>query len=149
MIILKSSSEMTAKNQVTEWKTYTSNEGGYSVSYPAQFSILSENATSVTFSDIPDDPWFISVGASTTTFATVEEWIVDQDKKYKNTTVVERHVVIDGNDAIVTYQKDATESYPNEKRAIFIKNGRVYEISTRFNVDEKKVWDSFHVNTPE
>ena len=131
--------------QITEWKTYTSDKGGYSVSYPSNFLILSSNETSVAFSDAQNDPWSISVRVSTTTFATAEQWIADQDKKYKTTTIIEKHVTIDRNDAIITYQKNTTETYPNEKRTIFIRSGKVYEIGTRYNVDEQKVWDSFRI----
>lgn len=129
---------------IIEWKTYTDDKEKYSISYPGNLSILSTAGSSVSFSDAPNDPWFIAVQVSTTTFATTEQWLADQDKKYGSNSVIKKHVAIDDGDAIVTYQKDTAESFPNEKRVIFIKEGRIYEISTRYNVDEEKVWGSFH-----
>jgi hypothetical protein len=163
-----SSDAGTSASTSTAWKTYTDTIGGYSISYPSEYSAWPVDTKDPSFAQPKDhiiisqvgfttDPnaghGDFSVSVSSTTYTDPFKWLINQDKIYGSsiglTSIIEKHITIDGVEAIVTYQKDTVESFPNEKNTVFIKDGKVYEIRTRDGEDggtfenEERVWQSF------
>ncbi len=126
-----------------ETKEYVDEANGYKVGYPSDLVISSKDTEVVSFAESASGPWQISIRGSTTSVATVDLWTQEQDAKYGGETVVEKHITIDGLDTLITHHSDGVESFPDEKTAIVIKDGKAFQISTR-NVDHDKVWSSFH-----
>ena len=93
-----------------------------------------------------------------TVYPSPDDWVRIQNKnlseKYNDDTlgirqVIEKNIQIDGLDAIVTFyhsDDEMDEVSKHERRAVFIKDGNLYVISTRSinDSDHEKVWNSFH-----
>lgn len=111
----------------------------------------------VSFSDPDfDDYGILSVSVfENTDFLNVDEWARNESKKFEHQRlVVEKRIIIDGYDAIVTYVKsdyEREDAYRYEKTAVFIKDGNLFEIWTRFteSSNHEKVWGNFKFNVLE
>lgn len=107
---------------------------------------------SISFSNISDGYGLIGVAIyDNTRLKSLAEWVVEQNNFLKkvngrNTVsiVIEKTIKIGDVNAIVTYQqsKDELGPYDYEKTTVFIKDGKLFELSTRV-ADHEKVWGSF------
>jgi len=153
------------------WNTYTDDRYKYFLEFPSGLNVFSvyerkiEVAESigggsfirsggVSFSD-PElgDYGITSVGVfENTNFLNVDEWLKEENKRFKNQrTVVEKRITIEGHDAIVTYVQsdyEREDAYKHEKTTVFIKDGNLFEIWTRFadTSNHEKIWGSFKFN---
>lgn len=153
------------------WSIYTDDQYKYSISLPAQLNVFHvsdqgvvgiEATTSgsfirkrgVGFGDMSlDNYWVVSISISEkTNFMNTGEWLKGEEKKFEHQRpVIEKRIIIGGNDAIVTHMHsdyEIDEVTKNEKNTVFIKSGNLFEIRTRFAkyINHERVWNSFKFN---
>ena len=143
------------------WDTYTDGRYKYSLKFPAQLntSPIHESVDGIIkegvgFGDPAlDNYWVISVSVlGDANFLNVNEWLGKEGKKFEHQRpIVEKRITIGGSDAIVTHTQsdyELDEVTKNEKNTVFIKNGNLFEIRTRFieSSNHEKVWSSFKFN---
>lgn len=137
------------------WKSYINQEYNYSVAYP-EFASISDYCVGypnkINFSDPNlDDYGIMSVSVfKNTVFSNINEWLDTENKKReKSRKELEKIILINGYEAIVTHQisigPSQDEHFPYEKKTVFIKDNSLFEIWTRFmeDADHQKVWESF------
>lgn len=147
------------------WDTYFDDRYKYSLKFPTLLNVFPIHEQSVvgteglsregvSFGDPAlDDYWVMSVSVlENTSFLNVDEWLQKEGKKFKHQRpIVEKRITLDGYDAIVTHMQsdyELDEVTKNEKNTVFIKNGNLFEIRTRFSdyANHERVWGSFKFN---
>jgi hypothetical protein len=152
-----------------EWVSYNNDIYNFSLDYPSGLDIKEEKnilgesqntlGYSIDFRD-PDDGYsFMRLNIfEKTDYSSLNDWLGSENRnlsdRYKGDVlgvkqVVEKDIKIDGFDAIVTFSHsndEADEISKHERKTVFIKDGNLYVLSTRFinDSDHEKVWNSFH-----
>lgn len=156
------------------WNIYTDDRYKYFLKFPSGLNIFSIykqkikvaksigsglfiRSGGVSFSDPDfDDYGILSVSViENAGFLNADEWVRSESKKFEHQRlVVEKRIIIDGYDAVVTYVKsdyEREDAYKYEKTAVFIKDGNLFEIWTRFteSSNHERVWSNFKFNVRE
>ena len=136
--------------EITEksgWQLYSDTRYHFSIVYPESMdAILSDEGVSFA----ARGPGVMGVKVyRDTPFQSTDEWLAAQNGE-RETLRKEKTIHVDGVDALVTYyvsvMPEFEETFPNEKRTVFLKDGDLYEIWTKFYDDptvHEAVWESF------
>lgn len=150
-------------NSTTTWNNYYDENYRFSLDYPSNLDINLINNEKINLADSlggenfiinggvsfyqKDGYWIIVINIfDNSDISSFEKWIEKENKKNENLhqqVVIEKRIKIDGYDAIVTHiVSDFEGPDKHEKKIVFIKNGILFEINTRY-IDHEKVWNSF------
>ncbi len=156
---------LTIKKEVA-WRTFEDTRYHYTLSYPERLIATEKKRESVSLSDtLGGGERIVSGGVRITQedgygvinidileesgISTVLEWLKHEKTLFPNhRPIIEEYMLIDGHYAIITHEESDDEeenAYTHEKKTIFIRNGIVFEITTRFPEAE----DEYHVRVLE
>jgi hypothetical protein len=153
-------------------KNYANEAYNFSIQYPSSLIYKEENFKkqaksdmsavqpdfTVSFNDKESDFSLIRVSVfEDAKFASLEDWLkADNQLLIKNNNAssrieraLEKTIKIDGSDAFVTFIYSTDESdeiSKHERKTVFIKDGSLFVISTRFteDSDHEAIWESFN-----
>jgi len=168
-----SGNNFTPKKEIS-WHTYTDNKYHYSVDFPNYSNISNIYNQKVEVSKNAGGGSFIINGGvsflddnlgnfgiirleifENIEFKNTSEWLNYENKRFNYPRKsFEKEILIDGYKAIVVHNmgginKQTEEHFWNEKTAVLIKDGTLFEIYTRFGLgneessEHQKVWNSF------
>lgn len=149
-----------------EWSTYVDEDFNYQIDYPSRFDsvptggdgfgaskkdLVEDGGVSFANGDAPG-PMGVKVYVNPSV-TTLEAWLAAESQQQAQASVrveVEKVIDIDGHEAWVTYPVYAVpgseESFIQEKKTMFFKDGILYQIWTKFYDDENdhaRAWESF------
>jgi hypothetical protein len=145
-------------SNIDQWKEYKDKADGFTIAYPSNLQAIPLDPDNIIGNQTPDGGVsFATRGPGTmgvkiykkTPFLSLDEWFIQKNAE-REILRKEKNIHIAGYEAMVTYyvsvMPDFEETFPNEKRTVFLKNGDLYEIWTKFyhNPDANEiVWNSF------
>lgn len=157
--------ELHTSTSTPEWLIYTNAAGGYSIEYPSDLQPdtydgidtalggsgieTPANETSVILSPKGTGNWIINVRVDRIEWKTPDEWIAYINTIPSNVLIIQKHVSINGVDAIIT--KSPQPANPYHKAAtllnvFMVHDGLGYDISGSDEIASttyEKVWSSF------
>ena len=121
--------------------------------YPSSHLLIDEQSPErVYLTEGKDQPARVFIGVEPTTYSSPEQWLRTKNEERRRVKedrgdiytddVLEKRIRISGYDAIVTYPRSATESFPDEKLTLFIKDGNIFRIGTAYT-NHERIWNSF------
>jgi hypothetical protein len=124
-----------------DWKIYKNEQYFYQIEYPSSnLSLVSSSSSDVTFAE-SSGYWRENIRIINTGIKSLDEWL-DQNPGQK----IEQKIVIDGGDALVTYENPKSEiinlTDNSERATVFLRDDKIYTVSTR-GIDYKRVLNSF------
>jgi hypothetical protein len=157
--------KFTDASSTPEWLTYTNTAGGYSIEYPSDLQPNTydtidlamggsgietpANETSVTLSPKGTYDWIINVRTSRISYKTPAEWIAYINTVPSNVLIIQKHVNINGVDAIITESPQPASPYHKAVTNLdvfMVHDGLGYDISGSDEIASttyEKVWSSF------
>lgn len=166
--ILEDSQVKNLQEDEKKWNIYTDERYKYSLKFPSGLNIYLVYEREIKVAESIgggsfivnggvsfNDPDFDNYGVMAVSvfenvkFSNTDEWLKKESNKFKShRPVIEKRIIIDGYDAIITYVQsdyERKDAYKHEKITVFLKNDNLFKIWTRFNdiSDHEKVWDSF------
>ncbi len=148
-------------NEDVAWNTYKDSEYGFSISYPSNLDkTISLEKKEFVFGNLSKSVSFHTLGPgnvgvkvySDLNFENIDEFLEIKNNQKENVRFdKEEEFLINTIPVIVFHtvtvgpEQQQQEHFLNEKKAVFIKNGKLFEIWTRLDDTEEheKVWQSF------
>lgn len=128
--------ERTATNS-KKYTTYTNSKYGYSFEYEKGLELNETNLDLVGLLEPHGGMWVINVKAESTALASVSAWLSTHPRQRK-----EKDMKVANQNGIVTHYISDEGDVEEEKTTVFIKDGILFEIASRY-IDHNKLWQSF------
>lgn len=149
-----------------QWTMYRDSAYGYTFDYPPDLNAQQKQERTIPPSNATGDKTLTMGGGVNiaqkdgygiidlsifynTNYVTPDDWLAEERTLFADHgPVIEKRIMIGGQDAIVTHTDSDNEAggLPQyEKTAVFIKDGALYKLTTRFvqDTDHERVWNSF------